>query len=278
MKIVFKSTGDNTGFENWLKSFEEINESLLIEVDVENKSFVTKTYTTEKTIVKYGSLTFENANYEVESLDEFQGRVFVGVFQYLDKFIRTVDLFVKEDHTMTIEFDDNNGQLVASSIIFESDELQMVLPGSIMDEFVVITDDKFKNGIAAIEEPMVFNITNEKLKKLLKSSSVLNSDAKKDVLAFDVIVEDGKYILVASDNNNKSFRQKIGTLDEETVLTDTDITNAYGAVIRNNFILATKNDSDDSKVIISRTGVSNKIKIENGESFITIISKVRINR
>ena len=279
MKIVFKSTGDNTGFENWLKSFKEINDSLLIEVDVENKCFITKTYTTEKTIVKYGSLTFEQANYEVESSDEFNGRVYVGVFQYLDKFIRVVNSFVKDDHTLTIEFDDNGkGQLVASSITFKSNELQMILPGSIMDEFVIITDDQFKNNIATIDAPMCFNVSNENVKKLLDYSSIMSSDAKKDVLAFDVVEENGKYVLVASDNNSKSFHFKVGLLDEGTVLDDADISNAYGAIIRNNFILTTKNDTEESKLIISRTGVSNKIRIDSGESFITIISKVRISR
>ncbi len=279
MKIVFKSTGDNTGFENWLKSFKEINDSLLIEVDVENKCFITKTYTTEKTIVKYGSLTFEQANYEVEYSDEFNGRVYVGVFQYLDKFIRVVNSFVKDDHTLTIEFDDNGkGQLVASSITFKSNELQMVLPGSIMDEFVIITDDQFKNNIATIDAPMCFNVSNENVKKLLDYSSIMSSDAKKDVLAFDVVEENGKYVLVATDNNSKSFHFKVGMLDESTVLDDTDISNAYGAIIRNNFILTTKNDTEESKLIISRTGVSNKIRIDSGESFVTIISKVRISR
>lgn len=280
MKIVFKSTGDNAGLENWLKAFKEIDESLLIEVDVDDKCFVTKAYTSERTIVKYGSLTFENANYEVESSDEFKGRVYVGIFRYLDKFIKVVNSFAKDEHTLTIEFDDNGkGQLVASSITFKSDALKMVLPGSIMDEFVIFTDDQFKNKIATIDEPMVFDVSNENVKKLLDYSSIMSSDAKKDVLAFDVVLENDEFVLISSDNNNKSFFFRLGTLPEgSNVSKDIDIKNAYSAVIRNNFILATKNDTDDLKLYISRTGVSNKIRIDAGESFSTIISKVRINR
>ena len=40
MEIIFESTGSTAGLENWLSSFKQINDSLLIEVDTNNEQFV----------------------------------------------------------------------------------------------------------------------------------------------------------------------------------------------------------------------------------------------
>ena len=102
MEIQFQSTGENSGFENWLKGFKEISDSLLIEIDTASQQFVAKVFSNGRDVVKYGKLDFSDAGLEVIgvkdksqkkiSLEEWNAqnegkRIFFPILKTLKKFI-----------------------------------------------------------------------------------------------------------------------------------------------------------------------------------------------
>ena len=70
MEIQFQSTGENSGFENWLKGFKEISDSLLIEIDTASQQFVAKVFSNGRDVVKYGKLDFAEAGLEVTGVKD----------------------------------------------------------------------------------------------------------------------------------------------------------------------------------------------------------------
>ena len=72
MQLVFKNTGSNTKFVNWLKGFKDIVNVLLIEVDIPEQKFVAKSFPESRSIVKYDELSFADAGYEIEALTDSQ--------------------------------------------------------------------------------------------------------------------------------------------------------------------------------------------------------------
>ena len=80
MEIQFQSTGENSGFENWLKGFKEISDSLLIEIDTASQQFVAKVFSNGRDVVKYGKLDFSDAGLEVTGVkDKSQKKISLKV-------------------------------------------------------------------------------------------------------------------------------------------------------------------------------------------------------
>lgn len=285
MEIIFESTGSTAGLENWLSSFKQINDSLLIEVDTNNEQFVAKTHTTDKTIVKYGKLSFESAGLKVASvtgsdkkkvgLEEWNEvnnsvRIKVGIFQVIDKFIKVVNRFSGTDgHKIIIKF--AGADYVAQSVAFKSAALDMMVTCADIDEFVYISDDKFLNGIAAIDNPMSFEVNLDINKSLLDISSIFSADAKKDIVDFSTVKSGNDWILHAVDRNGQSYDYKIAYLSEASNPVEITV-----PVIRNNYILATKGDTANSVITLPGIEGGGKIKIASGDNFITIIASVRV--
>ena len=182
MEIVFESTGSSDNFDAWLQSFKEINNSLLIEVDTKEQQFVAKTFTKEKTIVKYGKLKFESAGFEILSitgksrkkmtLDEFNAenpqRIKVGIFCVLDKFINVVKRFSGSDNfKFIIKFDESGSDFVARSIELKSLALKMVVTCANIEEFIYIKDEDFENKIAALDNPISVEVNSDVIKYLI---------------------------------------------------------------------------------------------------------------
>ena len=68
MEIIFESNGSTAEFKSWLQAYNASNESLLHEIDLKEQQFGAKTHTPEKTIVKFGKLSFEDANLAVKKI------------------------------------------------------------------------------------------------------------------------------------------------------------------------------------------------------------------
>lgn len=275
------------GFTDWLKSFKDVNTSLLIEVDVKNECFVAKTHSNEKTIVKYGTIPFKTAGFEAveltgarnkkitvdEWLEENDTRIKMGISTQLAKFIDVIDLFSSSNQfTLEIEFSENE-DYVAQKIQFKSSALVMTVAGSVMTEFHYISDETFKNNIAKIDNPMKFEINRDARLMLQKISSIFSTDQKKDIIDFYTKIEDGTCVLYAYDRNNHSYDFKLGYLVPECNVT----AEVRYPVSRNNFIVATKSDNVQSSVItLPSVEDGGRIKIETSEGFETIISSIRV--
>lgn len=290
MKLILecKNPAEN-GFAEWLKSFKDVNTSLLIEVDVKNECFVAKTHSNEKTVVKFGTIPFATAGFEAtevigarnkkftvqEWLEGEDGdvRIKLGISLQLAKFIEVIDLFCgSNEFTAEIEFA-HDEDYVAQKIQFKSSALIMTVAGSVMSEFVYISDAQFKNQIAKIEEPMKFEINKDARLMLQKISSIFSTDVKKDIIDFYTKEEGGTLALYAYDRNNHSYDFKLGYLSSES----TAKAEVRYPVSRTNFIIATKSDNAQSSVIVL-PGVESgaKIKIENADGFETILASIRV--
>lgn len=293
MKLVLNCQNPaEMGFAEWLKSFKDVNTSLLIEVDVQNECFVAKTHTPEKTVVKFGTIPFSTAGFEVQELlgarnkkleteewvsENPDARIKLGISLQLAKFIEVVDLFAgANEFTAEIEFPeakgDPNTDLVAQKIQFKSSALVMTVAGSVLSEFVYISDAQFKNAIAKINNAMKFELNRDVRLSLQKISSIYSSDAKKDVIEFYTKEEDGNWVLYAYDRNNHSYDFKLGYLNEDCTGSEVRV-----PVSRNNFITATKCDNTQSSIItIPGDANDGKIKLDNSDGFETIIASIRV--
>lgn len=292
MEIQFQSTGNTSGFATWLKGFKEMSNTLLIEIDTTGKQFVSKTFTQDKTVVKFGRASFDEAGLEVVFLkgkdqkkmtaEEWeqsseQRRILFGIYDSLDRFIKVVDLFSgSENFKFTLKFSDVDGKFITSKAEFKSLTLNMKVDGSDISnsEFKEISDEQFMNGIAAMENPMKFNVNIDVIKMLLNVSNIYSTDAKKDVIMFSSKKDGDAWTLHAIDYNSGSFDYIVAYLSAdaqnpvETLL----------PVIRNNFILATKSDIDNATITLSglegQTGL--KLRIDSGDNFSTVIASVNV--
>lgn len=292
MEIQFQSTGNTSGFATWLKGFKEMSNTLLIEIDTTGKQFVSKTFTQDKTVVKFGRASFDEAGLEVVFLkgkdqkkmtaEEWeqsgeQRRILFGIYDSLDRFIKVVDLFSgSENFKFTLKFSDVDGKFITSKAEFKSLTLNMKVDGSDISnsEFKEISDEQFMNGIAAMENPMKFNVNIDVIKMLLNVSNIYSTDAKKDVIMFSSKKDGDAWTLHAIDHNSGSFDYIVAYLSAdaqnpvETLL----------PVIRNNFILATKSDIDNATITLSglegQTGL--KLRIDSGDNFSTVIASVNV--
>lgn len=302
MEICFQSSTSTINFENWLNSFVAINQSLLMEIDTKEEFFVAKTFTEEKTVVKYGKISFQNAGLEVVSISddndktytleewnaENDRRIKVGFYKALDKFIKVVKQFSStENHKITFKFNETvpepnkPAEFVCVRVIFKSLSLTMAAPCAELREFTYISDKQFTEGIANIEDPIVFEHNTDVSKLLIQVSNIYSVDAQKDIIDFKVKKDDnGEWAIFAYDHNGQTYDFKLGYLDKNAMnLSDGEVPeyqDVHIPVIRQNYILGTKTDTENGKIMISGANDGTRIKICSGNNFITIIASVRV--
>lgn len=285
MEIVFESTGNTAGFENWLTAFKTINDSLLIEVDTNKEQFVAKTHTVNKDIVKYGKISFESAGYKVAkiinrenkeiSLEEWNSennnnRIMIGILNILDKFIKVVDRFSGTDgHKMIFEFVGEQ-KFVSDEIMFQSAALDMTVRCADVDEFTYIDDSQFFNKIANIQNPLSFSVTNDIGKSLIDISGIFAMDVKKDILELKTVKVDNDWLLHAIDRSNGTYDYKLAYLESGDNPIETSL-----PVIRNTYFMATKGDSENYLITVPGVQNGGKIRISSGD-FITVVATVRM--
>ena len=79
MKLKLNLSGSAEPLINYLKSYLRIRDSLLLEIDTEKRAFVAKTFTDDRSAVRFASLMFDDAAITVVSDD---GNKFEGVNSY----------------------------------------------------------------------------------------------------------------------------------------------------------------------------------------------------
>ena len=295
MEFILSTAGRSTsGFETWLKSLKELNDSLLINFDFGTQSIKSVAYTNDKTAVKRAEISFEDAGFEVNEVIDDSGNhvscplwaeanpgalVRFGIYQQLDKFIKVVGTYAgAENYTLTLtaasRVTENNGpQILVTKADFRSKSLTMSVAGAELTEFHIISDDAFHNNIAAISNPMKFAVDVDTVKMLLSVSSIYSTDVKKDVVDFKTMKnEAGEWTLHAIDRNGRSYDFIIAYMTPG----ETEPAEITLPVTRNNFILATKGDIDNSTISISADENSGKIRIDTGDNINTIIAAVRV--
>ena len=290
MEIIFKNKNNISGFINWLKSFKEIQTSLLIECDLKEQAFISKGFTSEHTVVKYGKISFDNAGLEIlnikdndnksysleEWLTKYDIRIKIGIFMILPKFIQVLDTFSDTDFKLNIDFDiyknGNDTEFHAKSINFKSKSLKMKVKDCNISEFEQVSDDLFFNKINVIKNAMSFEISMNAIKNLMSISSVFMTDAKRDIIKFYTKLEEetNKWALYAYDQGNESYDYLLGYLsDGKGVENDVPI-------YRNNFFTAVNLKSNDDNIILTLPPKDKiKIRIETvDQTSYTVLSAV----
>ena len=232
MKLKLKLDGSAEPFINYLKSYLRIRESLLLEIDTENRAFVAKTSTQDKSAVRFASITFDESKISIVSDDgenERNGtRIKVGILLQLKKFIQIVERFGSEvNKEGNSEFDiiisyepyiheDNTRDFVSTQVQFVSKTLKMKIDGFRITDLSYIPDEDFVNKIFNLSESVSCEITSEKVNNIIKNSEIVKMDPRKDTLIF---FNEGKTLnvksYIGSKDKEPDFEYKIGELDAE---------------------------------------------------------------
>lgn len=277
MQLKFKRRdNDNVNFVTWLKQFKDVDTSncLLMEIDTANKMFVSKVFTTDKFLVKFSQITFEDAGYDLveivgndkKKVAKLDSRVHCGVFMILSKFVDVAGAFTGTDHEMVVTFDENTEndtpEFDAQNILFASKSLKIRVKMGNVSEFKIISDDVFFNKIYVMETPLSVNVTKEVLKNLVSVSGLLSTDSQEEMV-FYTKNEGNSLKMYVRDNHSSSdggYDYFIGECDGDV---ETEKT-----IYRNKFIMVTKSLSDDIVLKIggSSAQADQKIFIETNNS------------
>ena len=290
MELIFKNTGQTTGFSNWLKSFKEIQNSLLIECDLKENSFISKGFTADHTVVKYGKISFTDAGFELlnikdndktlYTLDEWNNkydiRIKIGIFMILPKFIQVIETFSDTDFKLNIEFDvyknGNENEFHAKSINFKSKSLKMKVKDCNISEFEQVSDDLFFNKINVIKDAMSYEISMDAIKNLMSISSVFITDAKRDIIKFYTKFDSDvdNWAIYAYDQTNESYDYLLGYLKTGTGY-ENDL-----PVYRNSFLTSVNLKGNDENIILSLSPKDKiKLRIESvDQNSFTVLSTV----
>lgn len=168
MTLKLNLNGSADPFINYLKSYLRIRESLLLEIDTNLRAFVAKTFTNDRSSVRFSSISFDDAHISTISDDGEQerngNRIKVGILIQLKKFIQIVerlgsDVNDKGESNFNIEIEyemlqnaNNEIDFIATSVLFASDKLKMRMDGFRISELTCLSDDTFKN--------VIFNVTD----------------------------------------------------------------------------------------------------------------------
>lgn len=189
MKLILKCNGSSEPFSTYLKKFGKLRKSLLLEIDPNQKMFVAKSYAEDRSVVRYASLSFDDANFEVVQSDPIpeNDRIKFGIVITLDKFIKILDRF-NTDFTTTYDFDvlsiNDESNYVCQSVEFKSKDLKMRLLGSKITDFHYLSDDVFNNNIFKVYESATIPVESAVLQNIIKTSDIVANDPKKDSLIF----------------------------------------------------------------------------------------------
>lgn len=189
MKLILKCNGSSEPFSTYLKKFGKLRKSLLLEIDPNQKMFVAKSYAEDRSVVRYASLSFVDANFEVVQSDPIpeNDRIKFGIVITLDKFIKILDRF-NTDFTTTYDFDvlsiNDEANYVCQSVEFKSKDLKMRLLGSKITDFHYLSDDVFNNNIFKVYESATIPVESAVLQNIIKTSDIVANDPKKDSLIF----------------------------------------------------------------------------------------------
>lgn len=266
MTLKLNLNGSADPFISYLKSYLRIRESLLLEIDTNVRAFVAKTFTEDKSSIRFSSIMFDDANVSIVSdngENERKGsRIKVGILIQLKKFIQVVERFAADadengnsNFTIDINYDplmnqkDGTTDFVATSIAFKSDILKMRMDGFRISEFSYLSDETFRDVVFNVKDPVTIEISAATINNIIKTSDIVKIDVRKDAIVFYV---DGKTLYVKDrgiSNNEPNFVYKIGELDVEP---DYKI---EVPVTRDRFLKMLDKADENFKIIIGKTAV-----------------------
>jgi hypothetical protein len=199
---------NSTNFINWLKKFNIIEKSLLLEVDTNEKTFIAKSYNDEKSIIKFSKISFEEAGFMLNS--KTTDFIKLGIYS-IGQLIKSLNTF-SENLTMTINYDtikNDNGEdeNAGLSILIKNDELKVKVECTSLNIFKYISDTLFKN-ICTTDEITRFDLSKEFIEKI-NNLLVLDKDYK----FFEFIIKNNKVYI-----KGKTFELELAENGDEKAL------------------------------------------------------------
>lgn len=216
---------------NYLKNFAKIQNSLLLEIDTDMKVFVAKIFTRERSAVRFSSISFEDCSISIvsdNSKERGSNRIKAGILIQLNKLIKMIERFGsdtdkegKSDFIIRIDYDTlvNNGNTdyIATVIAFENSYLKMKMDGFKLSELFYLPDDRFKNDIFNVDDPVVLQLPADTINSVIKAMDIMKVDPHADIVRFyvenkDVYVCDS---IGSEDAKEPNFVYKLGTLEND---------------------------------------------------------------
>lgn len=263
MKLKLNLKGDISPFVSYLKTFAKVRSSLLLEIDTNQKAFVSKVFSEDRASVLYSAISFDNCNMTVVSHDGENeigaNRIKAGILIQLPKLIKIVERLGADldkdgnsDFTIIANYDklvnnsDASFDYVVTSMIFASSVLKMKMDGFRISELKYLSDDTFNNVVFNVQDQYTFDLSPETISTIIKTSDIVKVDPRKDTLVFfaedkNVFVKD----LVPKDKQ-PNFVYQIGTLAE---VPDYEI---RIPIFREKFIQMMDKTNETFKVILGR--------------------------
>jgi len=271
MTLKLNLNGSADPFINYLKSYLRIRESLLLEIDTNLRAFVAKTFTEDKSSIRFSSISFDDANVSIVSdngEDERNGsRIKVGILIQLKKFIQIVerlgsDVNEKGESNFNIEIDyepfqntnDKSVDFVTTSISFNSEILKMRMDGFRISELTYLSDDTFKSVVFNVTDAVSIEISSSTINSIIKTSDIVKIDVRKDALVF---YNEDKILYVkdrgVGSDKKSNFVYKIGELDTEP-LYPINI-----PVTRDRFLKMLDKSDENFKIIIGKNTIDGSV-------------------
>jgi len=271
MTLKLNLNGSADPFINYLKSYLRIRESLLLEIDTNLRAFVAKTFTEDKSSIRFSSISFDDANVSIVSdngEDERNGtRIKVGILIQLKKFIQIVerlgsDMNEKGESNFNIEIDyepfqntnDKSVDFVTTSISFSSEILKMRMDGFRISELTYLSDDTFKSVVFNAKDAVSIEISSSTINSIIKTSDIVKIDVRKDALVF---YNEDKILYVkdrgVGSDKKSNFVYKIGELDTEP-LYPINI-----PVTRDRFLKMLDKSDENFKIIIGKNTIDDSV-------------------
>ena len=218
-KIIFDSN-NSKDFALWLKKFAIIASDLLLEIDIENKCFIAKTFVEDRSTVKRSSLSFENANLHYKG-DNINKIIKCGLMD-VTKLMSILNLVNNTEFKITLIFTEilssnNDKELVCTNIVINNKTVKFNIDCMSIRTFTYLSDDKFRSVIMDEDEMedivCSFNITTNEMTEIKKLCS-FNKDMQ--------------FISFSKKNNNiyvteKSFDYKLETILNKNTDDNADI-------------------------------------------------------
>ena len=271
MKLKLNLNGSADPFINYLKSYLRIRESLLLEIDTNLRAFVAKTFTEDRSSIRFSSISFDDANVSIVSdngEEERNGsRIKVGILIQLKKFIQIVerlgsDVNEKGESNFNIEIDyepfqntnDKSVDFVTTSISFNSEILKMRMDGFRISELTYLSDDKFKSVVFNATDVVSIEISASTINSIIKTSDIVKIDVRKDALVF---YNEDKILYVkdrgVGSDKKSNFVYKIGELDTEPLYP------INVPVTRDRFMKMLDKSDENFKIIIGKNTIDGSV-------------------
>jgi hypothetical protein len=195
------------------------------------KVFVAKIFTKDRSAIRFSSISFEDCSISIvsdNSKDRGANRIKVGILIQLSKFIKIIERLGadvdKENNSnfiIRIEYDslvsNGNTDYIATLIAFENSYLKMKMDGFKLSELFYLPDDKFKNDIFNVDDPVILSLSADTVTSVIKATDIVKVDPLADVVRF--YVEDKDVFVCDTPNTDDAkepnFVYKLGTLEAD---------------------------------------------------------------